>query len=235
MNVSSSRLVHNLDIPKSVTIGSASVPFSSSVKNLGVYLDEHLDMKTQVKHLIQSANYELRRINSIRRFLTTEATATLVCALVLSRLDYCNSLLFNCGENLLDKLQRVQNNAVRLIFRMSYQSHISPYLNQLHWLPIRSRIQYKLSTICYKCISQTAPLYLQDLLSHKSHSKRTRSSSDTSALQEGPASSQKTFGDRSFSYAAPSVWNNLPLELRQADSLASFKSGLKTHLFGQPH
>ena len=105
---------------------------SDSVKNLGVTFDCHLTMKTHVSNLVRSANFELRRISSIRHLLSTDATNTLVSAFVLSRLDYCNSLLLGCPQYLLNKLQKVQNNAARLVLRFSKTDHISPHLDSLH-------------------------------------------------------------------------------------------------------
>ena len=110
MIISSSRTSTALSIPDSFDIGNASVPFCDTVKNLGVTLDCHLSLKTHVLNLVRTANFELRRIGSIRSLLTTEATATLVSAFILSRLDYCNSLLSGCHRSLILRLQKVQNN-----------------------------------------------------------------------------------------------------------------------------
>ena len=157
MIISSSRMSTALSIPESFVIGNGSVPFSDTVKNLGVTLDCHLSLKTHVLNLVRTANFELRRISSIRRLLTTEATATLVSAFILSRLDYCNSLLSGCPRSLILRLQKVQNNAARLILGISKREHISPHLASLHWLPIDSRIKYKLACICYNCMSTNSP------------------------------------------------------------------------------
>ena len=153
---------------------------SDSVKNLGVTLDCHLTMKTRVSNLVRSANFELRCISSIRHLLSTDATKTLVSAFVLSRLDYCNSLLFGCPQYLLNKLQKVQNNAARLVLRVSKTDHISHHLASLHWLPIDSRIQYKLFSLCYNCLNSTAPDYLTELLRICKPTHQLRSFSDTS-------------------------------------------------------
>ena len=132
--------------PGFITVGCASVPLSDSVKNLGVTFDCLLTMKTHVSNLVRSANFELRRISSICHLLSTDATKTLVSAFVLSRLNYCNSLLFGCPQYLLNKLQKVQNNAARLVWRVSAMDHISHHFASLYWLPIDSRIQYTLSS-----------------------------------------------------------------------------------------
>ena len=163
MIISSSRMSTALSIPESFDIGNGSVPFSDTVKNLGVTLDCHLSLKTHVLNLVRTANFELRSISSIRRLLTTEATATLAFAFILSRLDYCNSLLSGCPQSLILRLQKVQNNAARLFLGISKREHISSHLASLHWLPIDSRIKYKLACICYNstvCLLTLRPTYL---------------------------------------------------------------------------
>ena len=146
----------------SITVGSVSVPLSDSVKKLGVTFDWHLTMKTHVSNLVHSSNFELRRISSIHHLLSTDATKTLVSAFALSCLDYCNSLLFGCPQYLLNKRRKVQNNAARLVLRVSNTDHISPHFSSFYWLPIDSRIQYKLSSLCYNCLNSTAPDYLTE-------------------------------------------------------------------------
>ena len=98
---------HSL-LPPVIHIGDADVPFISSVKNLGVNLDSNLSMSQHINNTCKAAYIQIRQISSIH-LLTTQATQTLVCCLVLSRLDYCNSLLSGCHQYLLDKLQKAQN------------------------------------------------------------------------------------------------------------------------------
>ena len=183
-------------------------------------------MKTHVLNLVRTANYELRRISSIRRLLTTEATATLVSAFIISRLDYCNSLLSGCPRSLILRLQKVQNNAARLIFGISKREHISPDLASLHWLPIDSRIKYKLACICYNCTSTNSPPYLSDLLTVYTAARQLRSSSDNSVLRR-PSVRTVSYGQRSFAYSAPSAWNSLPQQVRSSDNVSTFRSRTK--------
>ena len=102
-----SKYLHNL--PTSITIGNAQIPFKQSVKNLGFTLDCHLTMYAHVSNIARTCYFELRRLASIRRFLTSTATATLVSAFVLSRIDYCNTLLFGSTNDVTSNLQRIQN------------------------------------------------------------------------------------------------------------------------------
>ena len=99
----------------------------------------HLTVTARVVYRSRTAIFELRLINSIRHYLSVQATKTLLSAFVLSRLDYCNSLLSGCPQYLLNRLRKVQNNAARLILKASKTDHITPHLRTLHWLPNEAR------------------------------------------------------------------------------------------------
>ena len=129
---------------------------------------------------------------------------------------------------------RLKNNAARLVLRVSKTDHIFPHLASLHWLPIDSRMQYKLYSLCYNCLNSTAPDYLTELLRIHKPTRQLRSSSDTSILCV-PTVRTHSLGQRSFSYAAPTVWNTLPYKIRSSNTISSFKSSLKTDLFQQSY
>ena len=193
MLVTSKRSKHLHNLPTSITIGNAQIPFKQSVKNLGFTLDCHLTMNAHVSNIARTCYYELRRLASIRRFLTSTATATLVSAFVLSRIDYCNSLLFGSTNDVTSHLQRIQNYAARVIFRLPMSSSITIHLKSLHWLPVKVRSTYKIACLCYHCHSSTAPSYVTDMLHKKPlHTRNTRSSSYTMPLLNRPAHSKAT-------------------------------------------
>ena len=232
MLVTSKRSKHLHTLPTSITIGNAQIPFKQSVKNLGFTLDCNLTMNAHVSNIARTCYFELCRLASIRRFLTITATATLVSAFALSRIDYCNSLLFGSTHDVTSHLQRIQNYAARVILRLPMSSSITIHLKSLHWLPVKVRSTYKIACLCYHCHSSTAPSYVTDMLHKKPlHTRNTRSSSYTMPLLNRPAHSNATLGDRSFSFASSSVWNSIPNDVRCAPSLSSFKSRLKTYLF----
>ena len=83
-------------------------------------------------------------------------------AFVSSRLDYCNSLLYGVSDELLQKLQVIQNAAARVVTGARKFDHITPVLHEVHWLPVRQRIRFKLAMTVYKCLSGLAPAYLAD-------------------------------------------------------------------------
>ena len=158
--------------------------------------------------------FELRRLAYIRRFLTSTATASLVSAFVLSRIDYCNSLLFSSSHDVTSHLQRIQNYAARVILRLPKSSSISTHLKSHQWLPIKVRSTYKIVYLCYHCHTNTAPSYVADMLHTKpSHTRFTLSSSYTMPLLNIPAHSKATLGDRSFSFASSSVWNSILFQM----------------------
>ena len=191
-------------------------------------------MKTQINKICQSCYLEIRRIGSVRHFLTTEATKTLVTSLILSRIDYCNSLLAGLPQGLLESLQRVQNCAARLIFKSRRSDHVTPLLMKLHWLPVQYRIEYKLSVLCYHIICEFAPTYLSDLTHLYVPSRSLRSSADTRIFKV-PLTKKKYQGQRAFSFIGPVTWNSLPREIRYAETVTEFKCQLKTHLFSKAY
>ena len=134
------------------------------VKNLGVHFDKALNMRKHLSALVKSCFAQIRTIGRIRPYLTESACKTLVATLVTSRMDYGNAILYGINNNVLSKLQRVQNTAARLITRKRKYDHITPELMALHWLPIKYRCQYKLLLYTFKVMTECAPVYLQELL-----------------------------------------------------------------------
>lgn len=124
----------------SITVGSSQVERLSVVKNLGTFLDDKLSMNAHINKVFNVSFYYIHNIWRIRKYLSPNSTETLIHAFITSRLDYCNSLLYGTPQVQIDKLQRVQNAAARLIFKQPKFSHITPLLCQLHWLPIRPHL-----------------------------------------------------------------------------------------------
>ena len=211
-----------------ITVCNETITSVSSVRNLGVHLDQELKMAVHVSVVVKSAYYHIQKLRSVRRYLSRDAMKTLVQCFVISRLDYCNSLLYGIPEELLDKLQRVQNAAARLIYGLNKFDHVTDILKALHWLPIRYRIQYKIALITFKALRGDGPTYLVELLNPLGKHSRLRSSNKN--LLKVPKSNLKYGGDRSFSVAAPRIWNSLPNEIKTY-STPLFKKSLKTHLF----
>ena len=188
-----------------------------------------MKMERQVNATTKIAYFYLRKIKRVRNRLTQDITETLVNALITSRLDYCNALLCHLPNKTLCKLQKVQNAAAKLIMQASRRSHVTPLLRHLHWLPISYRCQFKVLMLTYKILSNTAPVYLRNLISEYSPSRSLRSADQKFLKRTGIP--KNSFGQRSFSNIAPVLWNGLPAAVRKAKSLKEFKSKLKTHFF----
>jgi hypothetical protein len=204
------------------------------VRDLGVVLDSRLTMEDHVNEVVKSCMYQLRQLRTVRSSLTTEAAATLVHSFISCRLDYCNSILFGVSDRVLRKLQLVQNSAARLITSRRRFDHITSVLrDQLHWLPVRQRIVYKLALLVYGCLHGSSPQYLCDLLTpNTTLAAYQRLRSTAHGDLHLPESWCSVLASRSFRHSGAEIWNSLPYNIRDPSlSVNCFKKLLKTHLF----
>ena len=215
-----------------ITICGADISPSVAVKDLGVIFDSTLQMKNHISNVTRLASFALYKIGKIRHYLDKQSTERLVHAFVTSRLDCCNSLLFGLPSRDLGRLQLIQNAAARLVTKMNRydHQHITPVLRNLHWLKIHDRVIFKIALLTYKALNDQGPMYITELLVRHSPSRLLRSSSQ--ALLTPPRNTNTMFyGHRAFAFAAPFIWNKLPLNIKTAATVNIFKSRLKTYLF----
>ena len=198
------------------------------VRNLGVLIDQTLSMKSHVSFVVSSCENQLRKLGRVRRNLTSEASHCAVRGAVLSRIDYCNSLLAGLGPTQIHRLQLIQNKAARIISRTKKYDSISPVISSLHWLTVHKRIKYKILVLAYKSLHNTAPGYLRQLIPDYQPTRQLRSAS-ASNLQTKIV--RKKIGEGAFSVIAPKLWNQLPLSLKNSKTLTHFRKSLKTYLF----
>ncbi len=204
---------------------------SDSVRNIGSVFDAQMKLEENVKQMCRNAYIHLRKIKYIRPYLSKKHAEVLVHAFVTSRIDFHNSLLYGLPQSLLNKVQKVQNAAARIISRQGRYDHITPTLYQLHWLPVYYRIQFKILILVYKCLNNAAPRYLSELLSIHTANRALRSNGHIQLCR--PVANYRSYGDRAFSIAGPKLWNALPSNIRSSRSINHFKSQLKTHLFSK--
>ena len=229
INFSTSQRARFSEHVAGVNVAGTTVSTSQSITTLGVELDNRLTFTPHVKSLVKSCNFHMRALRHIRPALTDDMAKSIATSLVSSRLDYCNSLLYGCSKTNIDKLQRVQNSLARVVTNCrTYTTSSSQLLHNLHWLPVKHRIDFKIATLSYKILAQHQPTYLCNIV-HLYNPPRTLRSS--SLYQLDTPRVRTDFGARAFSVASPTVWNSIPLPIRQSPSIATFKSHLKTHYF----
>ena len=182
-------------------------------------MDSNYTMVSHINRKVQKSFLKIRELSYYRRYLTDESSKTAVHAYVTSRIDYCNSFM-----------NSVMNTAARLVTRTRKFDHITPMLQDLHWLPIESRSKFKILLLAYECSYGLVPSYLSKRLSLKPN--RGLRSDDKLALNVPTTKLKtKTYGDRCFSIAGPNLWNQLPSHIRLSKSINVFKRFLKTHIF----
>ena len=211
-----------------ISILATTVPVTDTARDLGVVIDSQLSLGAHVSAVCRSGYYQLRQLRPVINLLSQDASKMLVHAFISSRLDYCNSLLHGITDGLLQRLQSVQNAAARLVTGARRRDHITPVLHELHWLPVRQRIKFKVAWLVFQSLSGQAPEYLINDCHLVTGSLRSADSRMCSVPR-----THNCFGDRSFSASGPRLWNALPNDLRQAEmSCEHFRRQLKTYLFG---
>ena len=214
--------------PKSLSANGEEIPCSNCIKYLGTWMDQELSFRQHIVNKCRVAMLNIQCIKLIRNILDKNTTHTLVLGLVMSHLDYCNAIFYELPEVDLERLQTVQNVAVKLVLNKSHRESVTKCMVHLHWLPIKSRIDYKILTFTHKCVHGEALKYLADLITeHVARGEGLRSADNVNML-DAPFTKCKMFGARSFKSVAPHLWNNLPNEIRGIQMYEAFKKSMKT-------
>ena len=180
-------------------------------------------MENHITKTCSAAFYHIYNIKRIRKYLNSSHTEKIVHAPITNRLDYCNSLLFGLSSSQLQRLQRVQNAAAWSITGTVKYDHITPILRELHWLPIKERINFRILLLTFKALNNMAPAYLKDMLRLQTNDRyKWRSEKPLTLIV--PKTIFTSHGYRAFSTAAPRLWNNLPVEIRRYHSVHTFKT-----------
>ena len=227
---SSSRL-HRIDNAP-INTSDANITPSTTVRNLGVTMNNDFSMKSHIVKLSRSCFCSMRRIRGIRRSLTTEAAKTLISSFVCSRIYYCNTVFANLPASTIDRLDDVLHAPARLISGCRKYDHITPVMrDELHWLPIRQRREYKLCLTVFKALHGISPVYIAAMCASVS-SLALRSwlhSADLGKLFFIRTNTE--FGKRAFAHADPTAWNNTPTAVKLSSTVSAFRSALQTYLF----
>ena len=219
-------------ITSSVPLGTHSIELSEKAKNLGFYFDDQMSLESQVNNVTKNCFMNLRNLRRIGSKLSHSLKVQLVQSMIFSHLDYCNAVYGSLSEANLNKLQKIQYAAVQFIYGLSGKDRfqpLSPFLKELHFLPVRSRIRYKVALMTFKCINNIAPHYLSEMITLRDPNRHElRIDSDFYVLKSPPRPNYKRT-EGTFSVTAPTIWNDLPHELRCMTELNAFKKKLKTY------
>ena len=187
---------------------------------LGVIFDKNFNFRSHISAICSSCIYHIRDLRRMHRHLDLQSAKLLANALVSSRLDYCNSVLSGIAETEITKLQRSLNRLARVVTKSPSFTRSVPLLRSLHCLPVKYRVHYKICLLTYKALHEEQPVYLHSLIVTSPPSRSLRSNRGITLLV--PRIKTNT-GARAFSSCAPSLWNNLPLSVRSATSVATFR------------
>ncbi|XP_057211858.1 uncharacterized protein LOC130567637 [Triplophysa rosa] len=203
-----------------IQLGCSTITPTKSARNLWVKFDDQLKFTSHIAATSRTCRYVPYNIRKIRPFLSEHASQLLVQALVISRLDYCNSLLAGLPTDAVKPLQMIQNAAARIVFNQPKRTHLTPLLISLHWLPVAARIKFKSLTLAFRTITANSPIYLNSVLQVYIPSCHLRSENEQRLVvpsQRGTKSLAKT-----FTYSVPLWWNELPASIQTAASFTSF-------------
>ena len=197
------------------------LPVSQNAMTLGVNIDSQLTFTPQINMLISQSYREISNIGKIRKYLCIDNIKCLVNALIVSKIDNCNSLLYGIPDYEINRLQMLQNSCARLIYNRKKYDHVSDLFKELHWLPIKQRIIFKTLLFVYKIFINMAPVYLKECIHIIDIGNRSLYVPRVN----------NSYGDRAFTNIAPKLWNALPGNLKRIETITCFKSHLKHHLF----
>jgi len=179
-----------------VCVAGSDIAFSVQLKSLGVTLDQGLSFDQHVGNTVKASNFNIRALRHIRPMLDKSVANTVACSIVSTRLDYCNSLLYGTSKGNIQRLQRVQNTLARVVSGTKKRDHIKPVLQDLHWLPVSQRIDYKVALITHKVLSTAQPQYLERLVKEYKPTRNLRS--DGQRLLAKPNGLKSALASRSF-------------------------------------
>jgi hypothetical protein len=210
------------DLPD-ISVNGENLEHVDEYKYLGLHLDSHLDWNHHISHVAGKISKRLGVLKRVRRHLNLFTAKMLYNALVLPMFDYCDVVLSNMNLSQLDRLQKLQNRGARILLGLDSRSHVTDMMENLKWLNVKQRCELHTATMVYKIKNNIAPPYLTQLLSneHSSHSYETRSTirGDLNVPNARLKAKQRT-----FQYRGSNIWNELPINIRNAPSLNAFKS-----------
>ena len=235
------KVLKECDLEVTVQFGnltiSPTVCKGDNWKSLGIKFDESMSMQRQINSVKQRCSWTMMNLRTIGRYLDEGLKIMMVKQLVLSKLDYCNSLYMNLPKTRLKKLASILNGTIRFIYNIKDRSEeLIPYYKKAHILPIDQRIFFKVCLLTHKSVHGSSPDYITELIEIEVPTDCTTSSTRSKVAGDRfrlkiPKMPKNMVDGRRFSNFAPTTWNSLPFSLRCIEDTPNFKKMLKNHLY----
>ena len=216
-----SSLKEQLHIHGTFLKSGTCIRFADNVTYLGIMFDSLLSFDQQITSIVSSSYASIRKLSSMRKYLSKSDMEKFVHAFISSKLDSCNSLFYGLPKKTLNKLQKIQNAAIRLVCNVRFRHPVSLLYEQLHWLKVEQRLIYKALLLVYKCVHGLAPNMLQSMCQIRNQ--------DNLTLRDTYFNRTK-YGKRAFIYYSSRLWNKLPVDIRIIENIDTFKKALKSFL-----
>ena len=213
-----------------VNVAGAIVSISDHIKLVGITLDSRLTFDTHISALSKSCYFHIRALCHIRPALTTDSAKSIACSLIGCHLDYAHANLVGISDKNMKRLQRIQNTLAQVVTRQRGRISISKTFKELHWLPVKLRIDFKVATVTYKLLESNEPAFLRSRISLRVPRCSLWSSADDRRLDEHPTRTASALGHFS-ALPRPPGWNALPYDIQESSSVSVIKSKLKAHYF----
>jgi hypothetical protein len=224
---------NTVNIPLQLNFCGEQIELTDEINILGVRFLNDLDLNDFASKKVKICSFQIRNLYHIRSSLPFYSRIIMITNTILTNLDYCNSILICANKTTLRRLQLILNRAIRFIFKLKLQTHITPYIKQLHILPIKYRILYKISLICFKIFYRIAPTHFQETFLKFERSNELNLRMNCGRDKYMFKIDVPTHRKESIYYKMKTEWNSLPIRIRKLDRIEIFKSKLKEHLYKQ--
>ena len=209
-----------------LTIDGSAIKQVKVAKSLGVHIDENLSWTAHIDKLSKKIAAGIGALKRSRPYVPQNTLQSIYNSLIQPHFDYCSIVWGHCNATLANKLQILQNRAARIFTFSQYDSSSGPLLDQLGWKRLDTQRQIQEATMVYKALHCLTPNYLSALFSQKNVPYNLRDCESKLSVPHP----RTNFLINSFRYSGAVLWNSLPLELRQSESLNSFRKGCRSFL-----
>ena len=198
----------------------------SSFPCLGVELDERMSWENHIDTICRKVGSGIGIIKRVKPFVPSQTLQNLYNSLVLPYFDYCSPLWDNCGSMLKEKLQKLQNRAARIMTGANYDVRSTDLLHAMSWKNLNDRHKMNKSVLMFKILNNhSAPNFKDKFITRDTNlSNYNLRNADINFSVPKP---RTEYLKKGFGYSGAVLWNSLPTQAKQTESLSSFKNLIK--------